>query len=211
MHHQKMSLDDPAVADLFKDLYRSVGHKYFRIEGTRCKVFPIKQHLMNLGMDSNNASRLLAEANLEVTPFVKNKTPRPPASRSAELPEVVRVIQATIEMHRPGDTVEDTIPEEQEDIAISRDQKAPAKRGPKLLTYDEMLPKEEAKESKADKTRYQFIQTSSNKHGIWDGREGSVVFIACTLAECQEEMLRLRSGKWFGDWGSYKKCSKQEE
>jgi hypothetical protein len=83
----------------------------------------------------------------------------------------------------------------------------------KLKAVEDENEDQEAAASKAGKSRYQYVQSISRhgtKHGIWDGQEGAVVFIAYTLAECQEEMVRLKSGKTFGDWGSYKKCSSQE-
>src|SRR5580704_8033615 len=153
MHHSKMSLDDPAVSALFTDLYRSIGHKYYRMEDGRCKIFPIKQHLMSLGIEGAAATKLLKEANLPVTPFIRNKTP---AHAPAAMPDSVRIIKATVERHEPGaaepDLADDQEVERQELKSVKKSLK------PTIQADDEEVTLE--KESKRLR-QYEIVETNS--------------------------------------------------
>ena len=199
MSKQQFKLTDPPIALLFKDLYRSIGDKYWKMQETRCKIFPIKRHLMLLGISSTGASKLLAEANLPVTKFTRNRT-----RESTAMPECVRLILAEIEKYCQEDSVQElgtTVPIPAENLTtmvVIPD--APAKRNPRPLTEEQLLAKDEAKESKADKNRYQFVETNSRygkKYSIWDAREAGIVFMSHTQQECVEEMARLRAKRSF--------------
>lgn len=191
-------------------------------------MIPIKQQLLQqLGIKSSAAGELLREAAdlIPLATFVRNKGKNKPPE---PMPSCVAIVKADVEQYQDLSAMAD-IPEERqvEEVVEPRLAGAPdlhvpvafvrhdgqPKKGPKPLTEEEIEAKEEAKESKADKNRFQLIQTSSRhgiKHGIWDSREGATIFMAYTLAECQEEMTRLRSGKAICEWPIQRKHSRAE-
>jgi hypothetical protein len=69
------------------------------------------------------------------------------------------------------------------------------KSGPKTLTEEEREEKLARQEEAANSKRYQYIETSSGKHGVWDDINGYVVFLAYTKEEAIEEMARLKTGR----------------
>ena len=65
----------------------------------------------------------------------------------------------------------------------------------KSLTDEEREERLARQEETANSKRYQYIETSSGKFGIWDGVNGYTVFLAYTKEEAIEEMARLQTGK----------------
>ena len=70
------------------------------------------------------------------------------------------------------------------------------------MTEDERQAKADAKEAAAEKKRWQLIVTMSRQHGantlthgIWDGREGKVVFACTDREDAAAGLERLKAGK----------------
>jgi hypothetical protein len=73
--------------------------------------------------------------------------------------------------------------------------KAPKKCGPTPLTEEEREEKRLAKESLAERTRFQLITTNSGRYGVFDGFSGRVVSLFLDPEDAEAELTRLRSGK----------------
>ena len=75
-------------------------------------------------------------------------------------------------------------------------------KGPRPLTDEEKEAKAVAKEAAAEKKRWQLIVTISRQHvvnslthGVWNSREGKVVFVSPDREDAAAEMEQLKTGK----------------
>jgi hypothetical protein len=197
MHHSKMSLDDPAVSALFTDLYRSIGHKYYRMDDGRCKIFPIKQHLMSLGIEAAAATKLLKEANLPVTEFVRNRTPKPPAVMPEEL---VKIIKTTVERYEPGSS--------EPDCADDQEAAAPLpvkKSGPKAkFSHPDDAKDEATPEHEPRHKQYEIVETNSGWFGIFSNDTATTRICGRDREDAERELLALVKRKEPFQWSTVK-------
>jgi hypothetical protein len=84
----KFTIDSPEVAALLSGVFKCSPQTYYKIseEDKRHYVFPIRKHLMALGMNQKAATSLLKEANIPVGEFIGNKRieAKRPAQQTAE-------------------------------------------------------------------------------------------------------------------------------
>ena len=84
----KFTLESPEVTALLTGTYKCSPQTYFRVAETgKSFVYPIRKHLMALGMCSKTASLLLQRAELPLTPFGSNNREganAPPPEKPAE-------------------------------------------------------------------------------------------------------------------------------
>jgi hypothetical protein len=191
----------------------------------RCEVFAVRTQLMASGMGSTSASKILDQAHIPAGTFVLNPSVKlegvtviradvevygvgPLEEEPSERDDQGRWIGS------PAATIvsvgQDSIGNDDDMLPGEREETAPVcsvtehllplskpvkKNGPKALTEEEREEKLARQEEAANSKRYQYIETSSGKFGIWDGANGYTVFLAYTKEEAIEEMSRLQTGK----------------
>ena len=79
MRHFK--LDDREVADLLVGVFKCGVKRYFKIsEATgRHYTYPLRQHLMQLGIPKIEATALMAAADIPYAKYIRNEKPKKPA------------------------------------------------------------------------------------------------------------------------------------
>jgi hypothetical protein len=207
------TVESPAVREILLGVYKNATRNYFKIAPDgRCEVFAVRTQLMALGMGSTSASKILEQANIPLGNFVLNPVVKL---------EGVTVIRADVEVYGavveslteragiaayPPDYVADEERDDDMDLGELDDElepevppaeqeaSIPSKTG-KKLTVQERDEKAARQEEAANNKRYQYIETSSGKFGIWDDINGYTVFLAYTKEEAIEEMARLKTGK----------------
>jgi hypothetical protein len=195
------TIDSPAVREILTGVYRNANRNYFRIAPDgRCDVFAVRTHLMALGMGSTSASKILEQANIPAGTFVLNPSVKLDQGRWVDGPCPTIVGQDSIEHDDDMPVCElRSHSEVTIDPSVTDDlipQSKPVKKsGPKSLTEEEREEKLARQDEAANSKRYQYIETSSGKFGIWDGANGYTVFLAYTEEEAIEEMSRLQTGK----------------
>jgi hypothetical protein len=193
------TISSPAVQEILAGVYKNANRNYFRYTADgKTEVFAVRTRLMALGMGSTSASKILDDANIPAGSFIINKstggtrTVRADVetypTQSTELLSVGEAVgvalevdenspdsgDATgpdnvIELDEPDEDEEPDVPQE-EDLATNTSSKKSKK-----LTVEERDEKAARLEEVANSKRYQYIETSSGKHGIWDDRDGYVV------------------------------------
>jgi hypothetical protein len=183
--------ESPEVATILDGVWKSGVKTYYRIaaDGKHIDVRIREELIAALGISSRIATGLLQQANLPCAPYVCTRTTEKAQKAPSDIITMtVKPVDDDIELDEPDDDAEAEFP--QVEIETS-----PSSKKSKKLTIEERDEKAARLEEAANSKRYQYIETSSGKHGIWDDRDAYVVFLAYTREEAIEEMVRLKSGK----------------
>jgi hypothetical protein len=107
----RYTIDSPEVAALLAGTYRCSPQSYFRIaDDGRCFTFPVRRHLMELGINQKSATELMQQADIPYAEFVRNKVEKPVATGN-EIPKKTRRLTVRIPLEEDEeDTVEAPIP-----------------------------------------------------------------------------------------------------
>jgi hypothetical protein len=214
MRRGNYKVNSAEVLAITKDTFRHGARGYFRIdEAGNTEIYPIRTRLMELGMGSSSASKILEAANIPSGSFIINKTRDKTFTTVKADVEVYSVHGETTcqEADRPlanASAVEIADAADEGDLdELEEDESEPefptleipashsSKPGKKPMTVEEREETLARQEEAANSKRFQYIETSSGKFGVWDDINGYVVFLAYTQEEVIEELARLKAGK----------------
>jgi hypothetical protein len=205
MNQKKFSNSSPEVVAILDGAFKHGAKGYYRLtpEG-KCEIYGIRSRLMALGIGSTTATQILERADIPTGEFIKN--------RVAKAKRLITTVKADVEEYpKPTEvlSVAEVVGMEEEETASKgtcelltpsadkpeKEVKSPKKTVPPKMTEEEREAKFLKAEEAANSKRYQYITTSSGKHGIYEGREATVVSLYYTKGEALVAMDELRHGR----------------